>query len=31
MIQKIVDRMVLGTVALLFGIAVNVLRRIKRA
>ncbi len=31
MIQKIVDRMVLGTVAFFFGIAVTVLRRIKRA
>jgi len=31
MIQKIVDRMVLGTVALFFGIAVTVLRLIKRA
>lgn len=31
MVQKIVDRIVLGTVAVLFGIAVTVLRRIKRA
>jgi len=31
MIQKLVDRLVLGTVAFCFGIAVTVLRRIKRA
>jgi hypothetical protein len=31
MVQKIVDRMVLGTVAFFYGIAVAVLRRIKRA
>ncbi len=31
MLQKMVDRMVLGAVAFLFGIAVTVLRRFKRA
>ena len=29
MIQKLVDRIVLGTVAFFFGIAVTVLKRIK--
>ncbi len=31
MVQKIVDRMVLGAVAIFFSIAVTVLRRLKRA
>jgi len=31
MVRKIVDRMVLGTVAFFYGIVVTVLRRIKRA
>jgi hypothetical protein len=30
MFQKLVDRIVLGTVAFFFGIAVTVLRRFKR-
>ena len=31
MVQRLVDRIVLGTVAFFFGIAVNVLRRLKRS
>jgi hypothetical protein len=31
MVQKIVDRMVLGTVAFFYSFAVTVLRRFKRA
>jgi len=30
MLQKVVDRIVLGTIGFLYGIAVAVLRRIKR-
>jgi len=30
MFQKLVDRIVLGTIGFLYGIAVTVLRRIKR-
>jgi len=30
MLQRLVDKVVLGTVAFFFGIAVNVLKRIKR-
>jgi len=30
MIERLIDRMVLGTIGFFYGVAVNVLRRLKR-